>query len=426
MPKPHILHSKDLGSVSAYGDALTGGFVGTKEQFMNVLLGISGGALFMNVGSRKVTLTAANWSNGQYSLASVLSPSRYNILSIDIDGNYVREGGLPGGEAYNAFVAADIYVGSGNVLYANGTTPQVDIDVDISYESRTGTIDALPVAESTYYTGQTVTPTWTGFNPSELDISGQTTGTAIGTYTVSFTPKQGFKWWDNTTAAKQTTWSIVAFPSWSTATDAEVISLLERHYAGEIDLHDYWDVGEERVIHMNSINISGYEQNACDLTFVLLHKGGVTLADGVTECAFAVGTKEILPESMGSEKRTTFRNYFKNALPSSIVGIFKDHLSVRKQSNGTAQTTTLTFELPSVYEVVALSGYEIEGIQFDYYKTQSNRQKKRAGSSSTTNMQYWTRSTLANGNQYYIYGNGSGAGNTTYYTSMGYSMHGVI
>lgn len=82
----------------------------------------------------------------------------------------------------------------------------------------TNTINSIPSqAGSLTYTGSAQTPIWNNFDDTKLDISGQTSGTDAGTYQAKFTPKDGFKWADETTSAKTVSWEIgratIATPS---------------------------------------------------------------------------------------------------------------------------------------------------------------------------------------------------------------------
>lgn len=71
------------------------------------------------------------------------------------------------------------------------------------------TIHMVPIQlGSLAYNEQSQSPTWNGYNTTALSISGDTTGTNVGEYTVTFTPKEGYKWWDGTTDAKSSVWSI--------------------------------------------------------------------------------------------------------------------------------------------------------------------------------------------------------------------------
>lgn len=60
------------------------------------------------------------------------------------------------------------------------------------------------------YDGTAQSPTWSGYDSSQLTIGGDTSGTEAGTYTATFTPTGNYKWYDGTTTAKSVTWTISA------------------------------------------------------------------------------------------------------------------------------------------------------------------------------------------------------------------------
>lgn len=71
------------------------------------------------------------------------------------------------------------------------------------------TVNTVPSQNGTpTYTGSAITPSWNGFDTEKLTIGGTTTGTNVGEYSATFTPKSGFKWPDGTTTAKTVTWRI--------------------------------------------------------------------------------------------------------------------------------------------------------------------------------------------------------------------------
>lgn len=73
----------------------------------------------------------------------------------------------------------------------------------------TSTINTVPTqGGALVYNGSSQTPTWNGFDTEKLTIGGQTSGTNAGTYTATFTPKEGFKWADGSTDAVSVTWTI--------------------------------------------------------------------------------------------------------------------------------------------------------------------------------------------------------------------------
>ncbi len=84
----------------------------------------------------------------------------------------------------------------------------------------TSTINTVPTqGGALVYNGSSQTPMWNGFDTEKLTIGGQTSGTNAGTYTATFTPKEGFKWSDGSTDAVSVTWTIgrasVTIPSQS-------------------------------------------------------------------------------------------------------------------------------------------------------------------------------------------------------------------
>lgn len=71
------------------------------------------------------------------------------------------------------------------------------------------TINTIPSQNGTLtYNGSEQSPTWNSFNPDALTLGGVTKGTDAGEYVATFTPKEGYKWSDETTEAKEVTWSI--------------------------------------------------------------------------------------------------------------------------------------------------------------------------------------------------------------------------
>ena len=60
------------------------------------------------------------------------------------------------------------------------------------------------------YDGTAQSPTWSGYDSSQLTIGGDISGTEAGTYTATFTPTGNYKWYDGTTTAKSVTWTISA------------------------------------------------------------------------------------------------------------------------------------------------------------------------------------------------------------------------
>lgn len=220
-------------------------------------------------------------------------------------------------------------------------------------------------------------------------------------------------------------------PTWADGTDAEIAEALTRHYNNEIDLADYWTVGDERVVHLSAIASTSYvdTQPEQDITLVLVNVGGRTLTtpiNGHTECAFVVGQKDSLSGTglfRGSSSarygwgnsgiRTWLNSNYINAFPATLSGIFKNHAIPYCAVNNTTTISTdnSIVGLPARKEIVgtndtndkASSSYN----HLTYYQTKSNRVKKRTtfADSYWTNSKYYSTSSV--NNVYYVNSNGS-------------------
>lgn len=71
------------------------------------------------------------------------------------------------------------------------------------------TIRSVPSQSgSLTYNGKAQSPSWANYNTLAMKIGGTTSGTTAGSYSATFTPLDGYKWSDGTTAAKTVKWSI--------------------------------------------------------------------------------------------------------------------------------------------------------------------------------------------------------------------------
>lgn len=195
--------------------------------------------------------------------------------------------------------------------------------------------------------------------------------------------------------------------SWAKASASTIADMLTKHYAGEINIYDYWDVGDERVVSLSAQ--TGI--TAQDITLVLINKGGRTLADGVTECAFVVNQKNCLIDkhrmygsntNMGgwkaSEMRTFLNSNYKAALPSDLVGIFKQFNNSSDTGGGNHNSQQITkdyFSLLSMYEL-----YTYTAPNITYFPYFDNRTRIKTNGTSVVN-DYWLRDTHSSGTDYY-------------------------
>jgi len=116
--------------------------------------------------------------------------------------------------AHKTLVAGTAYEVSGGNTLLDAT--QREISKGRSLVSGTGydigfaqVIAAVPSQSgSLTYTGKTLTPNWANYDSSQLSIGGTTSATNAGTYTATFTPKDGFTWADGSVTAKSVNWTI--------------------------------------------------------------------------------------------------------------------------------------------------------------------------------------------------------------------------
>ena len=219
---------------------------------------------------------------------------------------------------------------------------------------------------------------------------------------------------------------LIPIVTWADGTDDQIATMLEAHYQGLIDVRDYWTVGDERVVHLSAMAATGVtdSHDAQDVTLVLMHEGGKTLTNAIgniTECAFIVGQKKylIMPFVAGNfqggyinpsgvsinggwdicARRTWCNSVYKNAVPATLRGIFKQFQN--KGSDGeTMGNVTVSndyFALPAEKEVMGNTTAggdpvcEADLIQFDYFKTPANRDLHPA-SQEVGGWRWWTRS----------------------------------
>lgn len=192
-------------------------------------------------------------------------------------------------------------------------------------------------------------------------------------------------------------------PTWADGTDEEIIEALTKHYNDEIDLTEYWAVGDERVVSLSAMEATGVGEShaAQSVTLVLSNVGGKYLADGVTECAFQVDQKDVLNEKgymndsytnyggwKNSARRTWCNSVYKNAIPSTLRGIFKEFINQSGKgysSTSGVENTTDYFALRAEVELTGSYSESVsgEGSQVNWYETTSNRIKHK---------QWWLRS----------------------------------
>lgn len=79
----------------------------------------------------------------------------------------------------------------------------------VNWVIKKAVISSIPIQTGNLiYDRNEKSPTWSGYDPKFLNISGVTTAIAASTYTASFTPVSSAVWWDNSSTAKTADWII--------------------------------------------------------------------------------------------------------------------------------------------------------------------------------------------------------------------------
>lgn len=182
-------------------------------------------------GIATIIITATNTGNFKGS-----TTKQFNIVAQTMTVTSSGYNGVYDGTAHAGTVNVSVPASGATVYYGsssggcNSTSPIYRTDVGTqtvyfkvtadNYNDYTGsfvititkaTISSVPTtATNWWYTGSAVTPTWTGFDSSKMTKGGSTSGTAIGSYTTSFTPTDNYQWSDGTSTAKFVIWNIVA------------------------------------------------------------------------------------------------------------------------------------------------------------------------------------------------------------------------
>lgn len=211
-------------------------------------------------------------------------------------------------------------------------------------------------------------------------------------------------------------------------TDAEITKMIEAHYAGKINIGDYWAVGDKRTIHHNAMDATGVSEShkANDYVYVIIgieHDDLVATINGKTKAAITIQTERMLyldttTEYNNSydtlhecgymnslrtndggwqdcERRIWCNEVYKKCLPTYIQNMMKQ---VKKKTSG-GSSNDYAF-LPSEIEIFGSTTYSFagEGKQYQYFKNATaNRYKKPRHGSDYVSGYYWERSPFSGG-----------------------------
>lgn len=204
--------------------------------------------------------------------------------------------------------------------------------------------------------------------------------------------------------------------SFADGTPAELAAMLAAHDAGDIDIMDYWSLGDKRTIShlaMAATNV-GETHAAQNRSWVLMDTGtqsGYVFSDN-TPVHFVVGCEDCFDETgymnstntnAGSWDSSARRTWCNNELPASLDEdtrtLFKPFKVITASENNSDVLTTSIdwFALFAECEILGSATYsrtaEASALtQVEWFKTAANRIKKVNG----TNDIWWERSPRAN------------------------------
>ena len=123
------------------------------------------------------------------------------ILTETVRNSYTNTPYEDTGLDYDTLYYYRFFVRSKDGIVTDGTA--------ISITPYRKTIETVPTQSgSLTYSGSAQSPSWSNFDNTKLTEGGETSKTDAGTYTATFTPVEGYKWWDDTLTAKSASWSI--------------------------------------------------------------------------------------------------------------------------------------------------------------------------------------------------------------------------
>lgn len=231
--------------------------------------------------------------------------------------------------------------------------------------------------------------------------------------------------------------------TWADGTDEEISEMIAAHYSGQIDIADYWAVGDMRTIHLSAMAATGVGEShvAQDQQFVIIgieHDNLKTPINGKTKAAITIQPLRVLSNGTTSEdgymnssgtnsggwegcaRRTWCNNVFVNALPLIIKQTIKtvSKLNYKVYDSNTLTTTSDSAFLLSEVEVFGKQFFAegaTEGTQYEYFVTLSNTRKYRGNATSSGSSEdWWERSPSATSNSRFCFVDSSDCGGMHY------------
>ena len=131
--------------------------------------------------------------------------------------------------------------------------------------------------------------------------------------------------------------------------------MLNAAYKGDIDLSDYWNIGDERKVVFPAATVNNTEIGEMALTFILMHKGGFKLDGGTTDCQYVIGMKEAYPIkgqfSMYTDSPPSILTEIYNSMPDDFKGLFKAFQYAHYNGSTFKKNITAYLCAPKLYEI---------------------------------------------------------------------------
>lgn len=232
--------------------------------------------------------------------------------------------------------------------------------------------------------------------------------------------------------------------SWANGTDKQIKAMIDAADAGEINLSDYWSVGDERTVHLSAmtagdgLNTAQPEQ---DVVWVLMNEGypgtgneNVHFVWGQKDCLVQKGRMNTSATNSGSwngcAMRADLNNKYYNALPATFRSCLKQFnvITAKTYNGSTNQTSQDYISLFAEKEIFGTRTYsnatEANALkQIKYYEVTANRIKNVNGAAAF----WWERSPSSGYSNYFcfVYSNGD-AGSYNASSTRGLAPFGCI
>ena len=217
--------------------------------------------------------------------------------------------------------------------------------------------------------------------------------------------------------------------TWADGTDKQIAAMLEAHYAGDINIADYWSTGQTRTVKIASFSTGSATHVEQNIQMQIIDFEHDDLADGSGKAAVTVDMRQMFGNLGNAENeyywgsshypvadtenystspmRTKLNQDFVAALPETFSALIKTVAKKNFKTHTNSSMETVTTEdkvfllsYPEVFGTTTYSNYkdgnalgDYEGTQYAHYATESNRKKYINNNGADGDAKYyWLRS----------------------------------